>query len=111
MPAALWGTSENGLECLLCFMRLRLTPSCSLACQCVDARSVFPAIGFLPGVDHLFDPTDGIAWHINDGDPVVQIIELIDEFPQSLPFSGKYSSRFCSRKSKVNTFYYPLFCF
>ena len=63
----------------------------------------------LAGGDYLFDPQAGSRYS-KDEDHIAQIIELIGEFPQSLAFSGKYSSRFFNRKGKVNPFlfYYSL---
>ncbi|KAI0060910.1 kinase-like protein [Artomyces pyxidatus] len=54
----------------------------------------------LAGGDYLFDPQAGSRYS-KDEDHIAQIIELIGEFPQSLAFSGKYSSRFFSRKGEL----------
>ena len=51
----------------------------------------------LAGGDYLFDPQAGSRYS-KDEDHIAQIIELVGEFPQSLAFSGKYSSRFFNRK-------------
>ncbi len=64
----------------------------------------------LAGGDYLFDPQAGSRYS-KDEDHIAQIIELVGEFPQSLAFSGKYSSRFFNRKGKVNPFPLPLFVF
>jgi len=57
----------------------------------------------LAGGDYLFDPQAGSRYS-KDEDHIAQIIELVGEFPQSLAFSGKYSSRFFNRKGNVNPF-------
>lgn len=54
----------------------------------------------LAGGDYLFDPQAGSRYS-KDEDHIAQIIELIGEFPQSLAFSGKYSSRFFNRKGEL----------
>jgi serine/threonine-protein kinase SRPK3 len=64
----------------------------------------------LAGGDYLFDPQAGSRYS-KDEDHIAQIIELIGEFPQSLAFSGKYSSRYFNRKGKVNPFLLPPFVF
>ena len=51
----------------------------------------------LAGGDYLFDPQAGSRYS-KDEDHIAQIIELMGEFPPSLAFSGKYSSRFFNRK-------------
>jgi serine/threonine-protein kinase SRPK3 len=51
----------------------------------------------LAGGDYLFDPQAGTRY-TKDEDHIAQIIELMGELPQSLAFSGKYSSRFFNRK-------------
>jgi len=56
----------------------------------------------LAGGDYLFDPQPGSRYS-KDEDHIAQIIELVGEFPQSLAFSGKYSSRFFNRKGKSKT--------
>lgn len=60
----------------------------------------------LAGGDYLFDPQAGSRYS-KDEDHIAQVIELIGDFPQSLAFSGKYSSRFFNRKGKVNPFTPP----
>ncbi|KAA1475885.1 kinase-like protein [Dentipellis sp. KUC8613] len=54
----------------------------------------------LAGGDYLFDPQAG-SRYTKDEDHIAQIIELIGEFPPSLAFSGKYSSRFFNRKGEL----------
>jgi serine/threonine-protein kinase SRPK3 len=54
----------------------------------------------LAGGDYLFDPQAGSRYS-KDEDHIAQIIELVGEFPQSLAFSGKYSSRFFNRKGEL----------
>jgi len=54
----------------------------------------------LAGGDYLFDPAAGSRYS-KDEDHIAQIIELVGEFPQSLAFSGKYSSRFFNRKGEL----------
>ncbi|TFY82776.1 hypothetical protein EWM64_g1226 [Hericium alpestre] len=54
----------------------------------------------LAGGDYLFDPQAG-ARYTKDEDHIAQIIELMGEFPQSLAFSGKYSSRYFNRKGEL----------
>jgi hypothetical protein len=70
----------------------------------------FQLFELLAGGDYLFDPQAGSRYS-KDEDHTAQIIELIGEFPQSLAFSGKYSSRFFNRKGKVNPFLLPSFLF
>jgi serine/threonine-protein kinase SRPK3 len=57
----------------------------------------FQLFELLAGGDYLFDPQAGSRYS-KDEDHIAQIIELVGEFPQSLAFSGKYSSRFFNRK-------------
>jgi hypothetical protein len=64
----------------------------------------------LAGGDYLFDPQAGSRYS-KDEDHIAQIIELVGDFPQSLAFSGKYSSRFFNRKGKVNPFLLVPFLF
>ncbi|KAH9986830.1 kinase-like domain-containing protein [Russula compacta] len=54
----------------------------------------------LAGGDYLFDPQAGSRYS-KDEDHIAQIMELVGEFPQSLAFSGKYSSRFFNRKGEL----------
>jgi serine/threonine-protein kinase SRPK3 len=54
----------------------------------------------LAGGDYLFDPQAGSRYS-KDEDHIAQIIELVGDFPQSLAFSGKYSSRFFNRKGEL----------
>ncbi|KAI9436169.1 kinase-like protein [Lactarius indigo] len=54
----------------------------------------------LAGGDYLFDPQAGSRYS-KDEDHIAQIIELVGEFPQTLAFSGKYSSRFFNRKGEL----------
>lgn len=54
----------------------------------------------LAGGDYLFDPQAGSRYS-KDEDHIAQVIELVGDFPQSLAFSGKYSSRFFSRKGEL----------
>ncbi|THH13710.1 hypothetical protein EW146_g6550, partial [Bondarzewia mesenterica] len=54
----------------------------------------------LAGGDYLFDPQAGSRYS-KDEDHIAQIIELMGEFPQTLAFSGKYSSRFFNRKGEL----------
>jgi len=65
----------------------------------------------LAGGDYLFDPQAGSRYS-KDEDHIAQIIELVGEFPQSLAFSGKYSSRFFNRKGELRHInklrYWPL---
>ncbi|KAI0255198.1 kinase-like domain-containing protein [Lactifluus subvellereus] len=65
----------------------------------------------LAGGDYLFDPAAGSRYS-KDEDHIAQIIELVGEFPQSLAFSGKYSSRFFNRKGELRHInklrYWPL---
>lgn len=66
---------------------------------------LFQLFELLAGGDYLFDPQAG-SRYTKDEDHIAQIIELVGEFPQSLAFSGKYSSRFFNRKGA--TFSPPL---
>ncbi|KAI9453429.1 kinase-like protein [Russula earlei] len=54
----------------------------------------------LAGGDYLFDPQAGSRYS-KDEDHIAQIIELVGEFPPTLAFSGKYSSRFFNRKGEL----------
>ncbi|KAI0261768.1 kinase-like domain-containing protein [Gloeopeniophorella convolvens] len=65
----------------------------------------------LAGGDYLFDPQAGSRYS-KDEDHIAQVIELVGEFPQSLAFAGKYSSRFFNRKGELRHInklrYWPL---
>jgi serine/threonine-protein kinase SRPK3 len=68
----------------------------------------FQLFELLAGGDYLFDPQAGSRYS-KDEDHTAQIIELVGDFPQSLAFSGKYSSRFFNRKgasSLLSTVYH-----
>ena len=69
--------------------------------------NVLQLFELLAGGDYLFDPQAGSRYS-KDEDHIAQIIELVGEFPQSLAFSGKYSSRFFNRKGAPPCSYYPL---